>query len=107
MLTLTLTERAAEAVQARMRESGVEGFYLKLAVVGGGCNGLSYDLYFVDKPASTDSETESRGVRMLADEASARLLDGTLIDLPSASSGFRFDNPRAKKTCSCGASFEI
>ena len=39
------------------------------------------------------------------DRASAALLDGTVVDLPRGP-GFRFDNPRARKSCSCGASFE-
>jgi Fe-S cluster assembly iron-binding protein IscA len=33
------------------------------------------------------------------------LLEGTVIDLDRGP-GFRFDNPRARRTCSCGGSFE-
>ena len=106
-MRIGLTERAAVAIRARMREAGVEGYLLRVAVVGGGCNGLSYDLYFVDKPGEADALSESHGVRVAVDEASQRLLDGTLIDLPAGAPGFRFDNPRARKSCSCGASFEI
>ena len=79
-----------------------------MAVVGGGCNGLSYDLYFVEEASPTDAVCEAPlGVRVAVDEASARLLDGTTIDLPAGGADFRFDNPRAKKVCSCGASFEV
>ena len=108
-MAVTLTERAARAVLDRQRESDVAGWLLRVAVVGGGCNGLSYDLYFVEEPNPTDAVSDAPlGVRVAVDEASARLLDGTIIDLPGeGSAGFRFDNPRARKACSCGASFEV
>ena len=106
-MAVELTLRAAAAVLGRLRESQVQGWLLRVAAVGGGCNGLSYDLYFVDKAGVTDLVTETRGVRVAVDEASARLLDGLVIDLPGNGQAFRFDNPRARKVCSCGASFEV
>ena len=103
---LTLTTRAASAVQARARDAEVSGWLLRVAVVAGGCNGLSYDLYFVPEAGPEDAVVESDGVRIAVDRASALLLDGTVVDLPPGPS-FRFDNPRARKSCACGASFEV
>jgi iron-sulfur cluster assembly accessory protein len=103
---LTLTERAAQAVRARADEAEVSGWLLRVAVVAGGCNGLTYDLYFVPRAGETDELIESAGVRVAVDPASAPMLDGTVIDLGDARS-FRFDNPRARRGCSCGASFEV
>ena len=105
-MAVTLTDRAVEAVLARQREADVAGWLLRVAVVGGGCNGLCYDLYFVEAPTASDAVFEGR-VRIAVDEASKQYLDGTVIDLDVRSKGFRFDNPRARKACSCGASFEI
>lgn len=102
---VTLTERAAHAVLERQREASVDGWLLRVAVVGGGCNGLSYDLYFVPEAGPRDAVTASGGVRVAVDEASAPFVDGTEIDL--ASRGFVFQNPRARRGCSCGASFEV
>jgi iron-sulfur cluster assembly protein len=93
-------------VKERAQAADVAGWLLRIAVVAGGCNGLSYDLFFVQEPGAEDVVVETSGVRVAVDAASAPLLDGTVIDLPKADS-FRFDNPRARKTCSCGASFEI
>jgi len=103
---LTLTERAAEAVRSRAREADVPGWLLRIAVVAGGCSGLTYELYFVPEPSGEDELVESGGVRLAVDAASARMLDGTEIDLADARS-FRFSNPRARNACSCGASFEV
>ena len=105
-MQLGLTARAAAAVKARAQEAELAGWLLRIAVVAGGCNGLSYDLYFVQEAGAEDTVVETGGLRVVVDAASAPLLDGTVIDLPKADS-FRFDNPRARKTCSCGASFEV
>ena len=104
-MLLSLTDRAAEAVLSRAREAEVEGWLLRVAVVAGGCNGLTYDLYFVERPGPEDAVVESGPVRIAVDRASAPLLEGIVIDLAKGPS-FRFDNPRARRTCSCGGSFE-
>lgn len=101
-----LTARAAAAVMARAKEAEIAGWLLRVAVVAGGCNGLTWDLYFVPEAGPGDTVVETGGLRLVVDAASAPLLDGTVIDLPRPES-FRFDNPRARKTCSCGASFEV
>jgi iron-sulfur cluster assembly protein len=104
-MRLSLTERAADAVLARAREAEVEGWLLRVAVVAGGCNGLTYDLYFVESSGPEDTLVDAGPVKVAVDPTSAALLDGTVIDLPHGP-GFRFDNPRARRSCSCGASFE-
>ena len=105
-MQLTLTARAGEAIAARAREADVQGWLLRIAVVAGGCNGLMYDLYFVPEAGPEDAVVEAGAVRIAVDPASASLLDGTVIDLPRRES-FSFANPRARKSCSCGASFEV
>jgi iron-sulfur cluster assembly protein len=104
-MQVKLTPPAAEAVCARAREADVSGWLLRVAVVAGGCNGLVYDLYFVEEPSLDDAVVESSGVRVAVDPSSAPLLDGTTIDV--AGKSFRFVNPRARRECSCGASFEV
>jgi len=104
-MRLSLTDRAAKAVLVRAKDAEVQGWLLRIAVVGGGCNGLTYDLYFVESARPDDAVVDVQGLRIAVDPASAPLLDGTNIDLPRGP-GFRFDNPQARRTCSCGASFE-
>ena len=104
-MRLSLTDRAAQAVLSRAREADVEGWLLRVAVVAGGCNGLTYDLYFVENAGPEDAVIDSGPLRIAVDRASAPLLEGTVIDLPRGP-GFHFDNPRARRTCSCGGSFE-
>jgi iron-sulfur cluster assembly accessory protein len=104
-MRVSLTDRAAKAVLDRARDAEVAGWLLRVAVVAGGCNGLTYDLYFVESAGPEDALVDAGPVQVVVDRGSAPLLDGTVIDLPRGP-GFRFDNPRARRTCSCGASFE-
>ena len=107
-MPLTITPRAAAAALTRAREAGVPGFYFRVAVVAGGCNGLAWDLYFVEAPSPEDTQVTCGELQVLIDRASLPLLRGVTIDLGTGKQpSFVFDHPRAKKRCSCGASFEL
>lgn len=104
---IKLTAIAAEKVNAiRAEEKIEEGFALRLKVMGGGCSGFAYDLYF-DQPQDTDQVFESQGVKMLVDQMSMMYLAGTEVDYVESlqGSGFKFTNPNVKSTCGCGSSF--
>jgi iron-sulfur cluster assembly accessory protein len=104
-----LTAPAAEKVKAiRAEEKIEEGFGLRLKVMGGGCSGFSYDLFF-DQPQASDQTFESQGVRMVCDQMSLMYLVGTEIDYVESvqGSGFKFTNPNVKSTCGCGSSFSV
>ena len=104
---ITITEKAAEKVQEIANAEELLGQGLRLRVVGGGCAGFSYDLYFEDKPTDMDETFEDRGVKLYIDPLSYQYLDGTEIDYVEGlhGSGFKFGNPNVKSTCGCGSSF--
>jgi len=52
----------------------------RLRVVGGGCAGFSYDLYFEDKVGEMDEEYESNGVQLFVDPLSNQYHESTEID---------------------------
>ena len=104
---IKLTPIAAEKVNAIRAEEKIEdGFALRLKVMGGGCSGFAYDLYF-DQPQETDQVFESQGVKVLIDQMSMMYLAGTEVDYVESlqGSGFKFTNPNVKSTCGCGSSF--
>ena len=106
---VTLTARAAEKVrEIRVEEEIQDGYALRLKVLGGGCSGFAYDLYF-DQPQDIDQTFESNGVKMLCDQMSLMYLMGTEIDYVESlqGSGFKFSNPNVKSTCGCGSSFSV
>jgi iron-sulfur cluster assembly protein len=86
-----------------------QGEFLRIAISGGGCNGLSYKMKFVPQPKRGDILVPTGGIRVLVDSKSALYLKGTHVDYSSAlvSGGFKFSNPNAKASCSCGESFSI
>jgi iron-sulfur cluster insertion protein len=106
---ISITEKAAEKVLEIAREEGLEEQGLRLRVIGGGCAGFSYDLYFEDKPTSMDEEFQDKGVKMFVDPLSYQYLDGTEIDYVEGltGSGFKFSNPQVSSTCGCGSSFSV
>jgi iron-sulfur cluster assembly protein len=103
-----LTAPAGSKVQALIAREG-QGEFLRVAISGGGCNGLSYKMKFVPGPKRGDILVRTAGVRVLVDSKSALYLKGTHVDYSSAlvAGGFKFSNPNAKASCSCGESFSV
>ncbi len=106
-LVLLTTPAATKVAALIARER--KGDYLRVAISGGGCNGLSYKMKFVGEPKRGDILVRSSGAQVLVDSKSALYLKGTHIDYSSAlvAGGFKFSNPNAKASCSCGESFSV
>lgn len=106
---LTLTEIAAEKVREIRSSENIEPHYaLRVKVMGGGCSGFQYDLYF-DEKAEGDYEFESSGVTLVSDQMSFMYLMGTAIDYVEGlqGAGFKFNNPNSTGSCGCGSSFSV
>ena len=103
-----LTAAAGGKVAALSVREG-QGEFLRLAITGGGCNGLSYKMKFVPAPKRGDILVRTAGVPVVVDSKSALYLKGTHLDYSSAmvAGGFKFSNPNAKASCSCGESFSV
>ena len=103
-----LTAPAGVKVAALLVREG-QGEFLRVAISGGGCNGLSYKLKFVPAPKRGDILVRTAGVPVVVDSKSALYLKGTQLDYSSAlvAGGFKFSNPNAKASCSCGESFSV
>jgi iron-sulfur cluster assembly accessory protein len=104
-----ITPGAATKVNEIRDAEGIEGnMALRLRVVGGGCAGFSYDLYF-DEGTEVDRQFEIQGVKVVVDEMSLMYLVGTEIDYVEGlqGAGFKFNNPNVKSTCGCGSSFSV
>jgi len=81
---------------------------LRLAVKGGGCSGLSYDMAF-DKMKTGDHQFDYESLKVFVDPKSFLYLDGMTFDYADTlkDKGFKFINPNASKTCGCGESFSV
>jgi iron-sulfur cluster assembly protein len=102
-----VTEKAAEQIRSIMQKEGLEGHGLRVAVVGGGCSGMSYKLNFEKAAEQGDKVYEEHGVKIFLDSKSVLFLNGTTLDFTDGlnGTGFVFNNPNAKSSCGCGSSF--
>jgi iron-sulfur cluster insertion protein len=106
---LMITPVAATKINEIRQAEAIEGnMGLRLRVVGGGCAGFSYDLYF-DEVAEVDRSFDVAGVQVVVDEMSLMYLAGVEIDYVEGlqGAGFKFNNPNVKSTCGCGSSFSV
>jgi iron-sulfur cluster assembly protein len=106
---ILITDKALEQIQIISKTENPDGTKgLRLAVVGGGCSGLSYKIEFSDSK-DRDNILQFGPVRVLIDPKSVIYLKGIVLDYKDGlnGKGFVFDNPNAKNTCGCGESFSL
>ena len=109
-LGVAITEKAAEKIKYFAEKEGIaDNVGLRVAVKGGGCSGLTYDLKITDEELESDKVVEQYGVKVMVDKKSYIYLVGTELDFSDGlnGKGFTFENPNAKKACGCGTSFSV
>lgn len=109
-LGVTISELAAKKIRQFATKQGIqENIGVRVAVKGGGCSGLTYDLEITDEERDTDKVVEQHGIKVMIDKKSYIFLVGTELEFSDGlnGKGFVFTNPNAKKTCGCGTSFSV
>ena len=108
---LQITPRAADQLRAVAAREGTDlaATFLRVAVVPGGCSGLTYDLGWDSAQGPADELVEAGGLRVLLDPRSLAYVEGTELDFTDGldGQGFHFLNPQAVRTCACGESFGL
>ncbi len=107
---INITEKAiARLADLKKEEGHPDSHNLRVAVEGGGCSGLMYDLRFDGEISEKDEIFEDRGLKILVDKKSLLYLLGTTLDFSDGlnGKGFQFINPNASRTCGCGESFAV
>lgn len=106
---ITVSIEASEEVKRLKELDGNSDSYIRVAVRGGGCSGLMYDLSFDATKTENDTLCEDKGVKILVDKKSLLYLIGTELNFSSGlnGKGFHFINPNASRSCGCGESFAV
>lgn len=101
-----VTEKAAIKVKELSEAEGIGHFIVRVKVVGGGCAGFTYDMFFDDIIKDVDEVTEFDGIKVLIDPLSFQYMDEMTVDFVESQfgTGFKFLNPNAKGSCGCGSS---
>lgn len=104
-----ISEKAARQLASLLQQSAKPEGALRIAVVGGGCSGLQYQMDLVESPRPKDILVNSQHVKLIVDPRSALYLSGSVLDYSDdlQSTGFTVTNPNAAATCSCGKSFTV
>ncbi|NBX67717.1 MAG: iron-sulfur cluster assembly accessory protein [Proteobacteria bacterium] len=106
---ITLTESAVKHIKRFREDEKMPEGGLRVAVVGGGCSGMSYKLEFQKEPQANDKVFEQDGVKVFIDPKSYLYVKGLTLDYQGGlnGTGFNFKNPNASKSCGCGTSFSV
>ena len=108
-MAVMLTKSAAEHVNT-MLEKKPGSIGLRLATEKSGCTGFGYVVDYAEAVNDDDQVFESHGVKVVVDNESLKMVDGTEIDFVKnnvLNQGFEFKNPNIKDMCGCGESFNV
>ena len=107
-MTIELTESAAKQIKAQIAKRG-RGLGLRVGVKTVGCSGYSYTYDYADEVRPGDQLFEAHDARVVVDEESLKVLDGSRLDFvkEGLKQVFKFENPNVDATCGCGESFSL
>jgi iron-sulfur cluster assembly protein len=106
---VSIHESAVRQLRRLLEQRQTPEAGLRIAVRGGGCSGLAYQMEWAEKPRERDKIFERDGVRVFVDPKSYLYLIGTELVYEEGlmASGFKLQNPNVKGACGCGESFAI
>lgn len=108
-MMIEITDRARNQIRKVAGEENVdlEATMLRVAVVPGGCSGLTYDLGWDTTQQAGDEVVTIDNLSVVMDKKSRLYVDGSELDFTDGldGEGFHFSNPQAERTCACGESF--
>lgn len=108
MTTIEITKTAEENLCKLLEmKASTPTAGLRLAVRKGGCAGWQYEMK-VAEPENGDDVIEQGGARVIVAGDSLDKLRGCEIDYSDdlTDAGFKILNPKARRACGCGTSFE-
>jgi iron-sulfur cluster assembly protein len=107
-MAISLTQSAATRVKSFIEKRG-SGVGLRIGVRKSGCSGYAYTIDYADAVEPGDVVFDRDGVKVIVDERSLDLIDGTEVDFvkDGLNEAFKFRNPNIKGECGCGESFTV
>jgi iron-sulfur cluster assembly protein len=109
MQAMSITQAAADRVQAIMANASQPILGLRVGVKNGGCAGMSYTVEYAETVKPFEEVVHDKGVTIFVDPKAILFLLGTQMDVKTDkfSSTFVFNNPNQTSACGCGESVSI
>jgi iron-sulfur cluster assembly protein len=107
-MAISLTQNAVTRVRSFLEKRG-HGVGLRIGVRRTGCSGYAYIIDYADSIGTDDVVFDDAGVKVIIDNKSLNLIDGTEVDFvkDGLNEAFKFRNPNVKGECGCGESFSV
>jgi len=107
-MTISLTKAAQDRIKDYANIDSEE-VCVRVGVKKTGCNGYAYVINYTDRIDKDDKVFKNNGIKLVVDQMSLELIDGTEVDFSKdgLNEAFRFRNPNISSECGCGESFSI
>lgn len=104
---ISISPPAAKEIKRLLSKHANQNVLFRLQTHEGGCSGLLYDMTFDRVVGSEDRVYNCAGIPVVIDAQSLNNISGLTVDYSEdlMGGGFRFYNPNATASCSCGNSF--
>jgi len=104
---IEISKTAESMISQMISDAEIANTFLRIGIEDGGCSGLSYQIKLDDTLLEEDNFMQNGEFKVVWDTRSEEYLQGLKIDYleQGMTGGFTLDNPNAKATCGCGASF--
>ena len=110
-MVLQITPKAVAKIVETAQDEKIDlgQTLLRIAVVPGGCSGLTYDIGWDTTIQEGDRVEELDAFRVVLDKRSFAYVHGSELDFSDGleGRGFHFLNPQAVRNCACGESFGL
>ena len=106
---LGISNKTAERLNFLMKQDNKMGYFLRVAIKGGGCSGLTLHYEFCENTKPNDLVFEKNNARVCIDPKSLSLLGGATLHVREelgVGELILVNNP-SEKQCSCGKSFSL
>jgi len=107
-MSISITPPARDRIRQFLAQTpGAKG--VRFGVKRTGCSGFAYVVDLADAANPGDHTLEVDGIRLIVDEKSLPMVEGTVIDFrrQGLNAAFVFHNPNATGECGCGESFTV
>jgi len=107
-MSISITPPARERIRQFLAQTP-DAVGVRFGVKRTGCSGFAYVVDLAEAALPGDHTLDVDGIRLIVDDKSLSMVDGTVIDFrrQGLNAAFVFHNPNATGECGCGESFTV